>query len=137
MLGRLAKYLRFLGYDTYYPNGDMSDNELLRIAREEERVLLTRDKELAMRGGVLIESDDYREQFRFVVERFNLKTDNALTRCSVCNTVLVKVDRSYVKDSVPPHVYDTHDEFYQCPQCGRVYWWGSHTEKIIMFLKEP
>jgi len=131
MLGKLAKYLRFLGYDTYYPPGGMSDAQILEIAKLENRILLTRDKELARRSnGVLVESDDYREQLKFVMRKFNLNTAGLLTRCSVCNTLLVTVPKQSVYNKVPDYVYEHHDEFYMCPKCHRIYWYGTHTERI-------
>ena len=137
MLGKLAKYLRFLGYDTYYPSGRMSDEEIMKIAAREDRVLLTRDKELARRsGGIYIESDNYEEQIRFVIRKFNLNGDNMLSRCSVCNVPLKKVNKEEVKGKVPPYVYEHNDEFYMCPKCGRIYWYGSHTKKIEEKLRE-
>ncbi len=137
MLGKLAKYLRFMGYDVFYPDGKMSDEDIISIAKKEGRVILTRDKELAkISGGVYIESDDFRVQLRQVVKQFNLDMNNALTRCSICNAVLEEVkDKSIVKGRVPDYVYSTHSEFYICPKCGRIYWWGTHTEKIENTLR--
>lgn len=137
MLGKLAKYLRFMGYDTYYPSGDMSDEEIIEIAQREGRIILTRDKELAARAnGIYIESDDYREQLRFLVEKFGLSDDNLLTRCSVCNEPLVPVEKEKIRGRVPEYVYENHDEFYLCPKCNRVYWYGSHTERIEKEIRE-
>ncbi len=137
MLGKLAKYLRFMGYDTYYPSGDMSDEEIIEIAQREGRIILTRDRELAARAnGIYIESDDYREQLRFLVEKFGLSDDNLLTRCSVCNEPLVPVEKEKIRGRVPEYVYENHDEFYLCPKCNRVYWYGSHTERIEKEIRE-
>lgn len=131
MLGKLAKYLRFLGYDTYYPNGRMSDDEIIEIAERENRIILTRDKELARRsGGFYLESENYEEQLQIVIKKFNLNADNMLSRCSICNESLISVDKEKVKKKVPEYVYEHTDEFYMCPKCGRVYWWGTHTERI-------
>jgi len=137
MLGKLAKYLRFMGYDTYYPTGRMSDDEIMEIARKEGRILLTRDKELAKRsGGIYIESENYEEQLKFVINRFHLNTDSLLSRCSICNVPLVKVDKREIKDKVPEYVYEHQDDFYMCPKCGRIYWYGSHTERIEKKIRE-
>jgi len=137
MLGKLAKYLRFMGYDTYYPTGRMSDDEIMEIARKEGRILLTRDKELAKRsGGIYVESENYEEQLKFVINRFHLNTDSLLSRCSICNVPLVKVDKREIKDKVPEYVYEHQDEFYMCPKCGRIYWYGSHTERIEKKIRE-
>ena len=137
MLGKLAKYLRFMGYDTYYPTGRMSDDEIMEIARKEGRILLTRDKELAKRsGGIYVESENYEEQLKFVINRFHLNTDSLLSRCSICNVPLVKVGKREIKDKVPEYVYEHQDDFYMCPKCGRIYWYGSHTERIEKKIRE-
>jgi len=138
MLGRLAKYLRFMGYDTLYAENSMDDINLIKICREENRILLTRDKDLAKRyeNAYYVESADYREQIRDVFKKFSLNLDNALTLCSVCNVKLEKVYKNYVKGKVPDFVYSQHDEFFICPNCGRIYWQGSHTENIMKMLEE-
>ena len=136
MLGKLAKYLRFMGYDTFYPSGKMSDSEILEIANREGRILLTRDKELARRGGVYIESENYEEQLKFVISKFHLSAEALLSRCSVCNTPLIKVEKEKIKDKVPEYVYEHNEEFYLCPTCGRVYWYGTHTERIEREIKK-
>jgi len=138
MLGRLAKYLRFLGYDTLYAENSMDDLNLIKICREENRILLTRDKDLAKRyeNAYYVKSADYREQIRDVFKKFSLNLDNALTLCSVCNVKLEKVDKIYVKGKVPEFVYSSHDEFFICPNCGRIYWQGSHTKNIMKMLEE-
>ncbi len=135
MLGKLARYLRFMGYDTYYPDGGMSDDEIIALAGEENRVILTRDKELAARsGGYFVRSDDYREQLRDVVSHFQLGCEAMLSRCSLCNTPLVRVSREAVRGRVPQYVYEHTEEFYMCPTCKRIYWYGTHTERIERFL---
>ena len=136
MLGKLARYLRFLGYDTYYPDGKMSDDAIIEIARREGRIILTRDRDLARRAnGVYVESDDFREQLRFVIGKFNLNGENMLSRCSVCNELLIAVSKEEIRDLVPEYVYLHHDEFYRCPRCGRIYWYGTHTERIERSLR--
>ena len=131
MLGKLAKYLRFMGYDVFYPTSTMDDSLLIKIARKEKRIILTRDKELAKLGdGVFIPSDRYEEQLKYVISKFKLNMDNILTRCSICNEILVKVDKNEVKGKVPDYVYENNDEFYQCPKCHRIYWFGTHTRRI-------
>ncbi len=136
MLGKLAKYLRFMGYDTFYPPSSMSDEEIIRIGREEGRIIITRDRELAHRGnGVFVESDNYEEQLRFMIKKFNLSTENMLSRCSICNTPLVQMPKEKVRDKVPEYVYEHTNEFYLCPNCGKIYWYGTHTERIKEKIK--
>ena len=131
MLGTLARWLRFLGYDTAYPK-TLSDNELKALAAAEGRVLLTRDRELSARvsDGMFLVSDDPDEQLLAVVQRFRLTDENALTRCSVCNASIHRVPKDEARDRVPDGVHDRQDEFWRCEQCGRFYWQGSHFERL-------
>lgn len=132
MLGRLAKYLRFLGYDTFYSNKIVTDEELLEIAKKEDRILITRDKKLAARydKSYLLTTTETMEQFKEVVKFFKLTDENMLTRCSICNEKLIKIDKEKIKNRVPENVFKNFDDFYFCPVCGRVYWLGSHTKNI-------
>ncbi len=132
MLGTLAKWLRFMGYDTAYP-GPLDDTELLVQAEEEGRILLTRDKELAARspGAIRVRSDDLEEQIREVAERLRLEVVDPLSRCSLCNVLLVAVSRNEATDLVPAGVRARHDTFWRCPSCGRVYWQGTHWVRMV------
>lgn len=132
MLGTLAKWLRFMGYDTAYP-GPLGDTELIALSRREDRVLLTRDKELAGRlpGAIRIRSDDLEEQVREVASILPLKLIDPLSRCSLCNAILISASLQDVRDLVPPGVRTRHEEFWRCPDCGRVYWQGSHWDKMV------
>ena len=132
MLGRLAKWLRLLGYDTAYEN-DATDHELARRARAEGRVLLTRDQELSERRGLrtlLIQSQELEQQVREVRDALGPPADPSLSRCSLCNVALQDISREDAADRVPQHVLNTQTEFRRCPQCGRVYWPGSHVETM-------
>jgi hypothetical protein len=132
MLGRLAKWLRLLGYDTAYEK-HADDLHLARRARAEDRVLLTRDGELSRRPGLrtlLIESEELEAQLRQVQEALGPPPDSALTRCSVCNTPIRPVSPDELVDRVPPYVLQTQETFYECPTCDRVYWAGTHLEHM-------
>nr|HID13727.1 hypothetical protein [Anaerolineae bacterium] len=132
MLGRLAKWLRLLGYDTAYDNA-ATDPELARRARAEGRVLLTRDRELSARRGLrtlLIQSEVLEEQVREVRDALGPPPAPALSRCAVCNAVLEPVSPAEIADRVPPYVLKTQAEFRRCPGCGRVYWPGSHLQMM-------
>jgi hypothetical protein len=136
MLGSLARWLRFLGYDTLYPEA-MGDSAILNLARDEDRILLTRDKELAARAagrGRLVASDILDEQLADVRRAFDLDLsgEKLLSRCSLCNAVLSAIDRSSAeKAGVPPQIVQRHDRFWRCPGCGQLYWPGSHYERIM------
>ncbi len=138
MLGTLAKWLRILGHDAAYAR-DGDDAALLERAAGEERILLTRDKELADRtdSAVLIESTELEEQLRRVVAACGvaLREDAMLTRCTLCNREVVSVDKAAVEDMVPDHAYRTHERFWRCPSCGRVYWKGTHWDNMRRFIR--
>ncbi len=136
MLGRLARWLRLLGYDTAYEN-DADDLELARRARAEGRILLTRDRSLAARRGLrtlLIESERVQDQVRQVVETLGPPPNPALSRCSLCNVPLEPAAPRQVADRVPPYVLQTQKRFGICPTCGRVYWAGTHLEHMKRYL---
>ncbi len=132
MLGSLARWLRFMGYDTAYPR-PIPDRELVALARKEERILVTRDKELAARvpGAIQVRSDDLEGQIREVAAALPLRLVDPLSRCSLCNTVLEPAAIDEVRDRVPEGVRSRHHEFWRCTTCGRVYWKGSHWDKMI------
>jgi hypothetical protein len=139
MLGKLVKWLRVLGVDVSY-NPRATDDELLRGAAEEERVLLTRDRRLANRRGayrrLLIESDYYHEQVRQVVRQFGLDPNRHIfSRCLRCNTPLSPVAGATVAAKVPPYVYATQTTFKYCPTCARIYWSGTHRSNMLRQLQ--
>jgi len=139
MLGRLAKWLRVLGYDTVF-SPSLDDPELACIARAEQRVLLTRDTALARRKGlraVLIRSDQPREQLLQVVTELDKPLAGAtLSRCLRCNSALLDVSREVVAGLVPPYVLATQTAFRRCPRCGRVYWRGTHWQRMQERIRE-
>ena len=137
MVGKLARWLRVLGFDVTYSN-TYEDDEIVRIAESENRVILTRDTGLAARRlstrCILIESGDYREQVGQVVRTFDLKDFRVFSRCLECNVVLKAIDKEAVFDRVPPYVYFTQQQFAVCPSCNRVYWHGTHAEQMLKRL---
>lgn len=136
MLGSLARWLRRLGYDTDYAN-DRDDNTLVRIARADGRVLLTRDRGLAGRRNLrvlLIESQTLDEQLRQVRRAYPLPPVLRPPRCSECNTPLLSASPEEVAGRVPPYVERTYAHFHVCEGCGRIYWPGSHREHMAARL---
>lgn len=130
MLGKLARWLRLMGYDTAYENA-ASDPELARRARAENRILLTRDRELSARRGLhtlLIQSEVLEEQMQQVQLALGPPPHPPLSRCAVCNAALKTVSPADVTDRVPPYVLRTQTEFRRCPGCKRIYWPGSHLQ---------
>lgn len=129
MLGRLARWLRMMGYDTLY-SASADDNEIARVARAESRVVLTRDRQLARRKGVravLIESENLDDQIRQLVRELGLDLKNdVMSRCIACNALLEELPRKEAGALVPPYVFATQTHFKRCPKCARVYWRGTH-----------
>ncbi|KQM12535.1 hypothetical protein AOA80_01760 [Methanomassiliicoccales archaeon RumEn M1] len=138
MLGSLARWLRIMGYDAEYAR-DMRDDDILRQAVDEERMLLTRDRELASRAGdrgILLQGDDAIGHLEAVVRRFDLTFDEERTRCALCNRQLVPMSVEEAAPRVPPRVLERHREFLTCPSCGRVYWKGTHWTGICGHVGE-
>ena len=140
-VGRLAKWLRVMGYDTLFPReGD--DNELVRIALREGRVLVTRDAGLANRRAVKqgqmrvvkIEGDDLRSQLRQLVRDLGLNLWDGFSRCVRCNELLRPVDKQQVAERVPPYVFEHHRQFMECLRCHRLYWRGTHWSNMASEL---
>ena len=135
MLGSLARWLRFFGFDTLYPAPGPSDSVLAKKARDENRWLLTRDRELATAGPrtMLVRSAELEEQLVEIFDRLGLRPRPTLekARCGECNGDFEEVSRAEVAEVVPPHVLATSPRFHRCAGCGRVYWPGSHGERIL------
>ena len=133
-LGRLAAYLRMLGFDTFYRT-DGADDQLARISVHEQRILLTRDRGLLKRASVVrgyfVRASDSREQLREVVERHDLQDGiSTFTRCMHCNTTVREVRKEEVLDRLPPRTQQHYNEFCLCPGCQKVYWKGSHYRRM-------
>ena len=135
MLMRLARWLRLLGADVI-TDASRTGAELLKIARADNRVLVTRDKRLRTAPDVFfIEDNAIRSQLRDTVRRFGLDPRViALTRCSRCNHALTPVARELVSRRVPPFVFASHDRFAECEVCGRIYWAETHPERMHAML---
>ena len=133
-LGRLAAYLRMLGFDCLYRN-DYRDEELADVLQQEERILLSRDRHLLMRRvvthGYCPRSLDSLEQLSEVVQRFDLaKRVVPFHRCLRCNHLLEPASKESVLDRLEPLTKLYFDEFMLCPDCRQVYWKGSHFERM-------
>jgi len=134
MLGSLARWLRFCGYDCLYLGTEPPDEELARIAAAEGRWLLTRDHELAAAGPrtQMVVSGTLEPQLAEVLSRHGLPEPEDLesSRCGECNGVLEEVSAEEVADVVPPYVLQTAERFRRCVECRRIYWPGTHGEQI-------
>jgi len=139
-LGRLAAYLRLLGFDTLYRN-DYGDEELARTSREERRILLTRDRGLLKRSmvthGYCVRETDPRRQVLEVVRHFDLwRQVEPFRRCLRCNGLLEAVAKEEIADRLPPRTRQHYDEFFICRTCGRVYWKGPHVERMTGLVRD-
>ena len=137
-LGRLAAYLRMLGFDTLYSN-DYRDEDLARISSREERILLTRDLGVLKRNlvthGYWIRATRPREQVIEIVRRFDLAGVIApFQRCVHCNGLLHAVSKNLVLHRLLPETQQHYDEFYICEVCNQVYWKGSHYRRMCHFI---
>jgi len=134
MLGSLARWLRFCGYDCLYLGTEPEDAELARVARRENRWLLTRDRELGAAGPKtqMVDSGILEAQLAEVLNRHSLPPPEDLenSRCSDCNGSLDEVTADEVAAVVPAYVLESAERFRRCTDCGRVYWPGTHGEQI-------
>lgn len=134
MLGRLARYLRFLGYDVAYAR-QRTDASILQQAREEDRRVLTRDRAMAERSTrvLLLHALEVEEQLREVLRAYpELRRGVRFVRCSLCNAPLQQADRSSPgpPKGVPEGPWMSGTPVFLCPSCGQAYWEGTHTEEI-------
>lgn len=139
-LGKLATYLRMLGFDTLYRN-DFQDQQLAALAASEGRILLTRDRGLLMRRsielGYYVRSMDAREQVVEVLQRYNLFDKiRPFQRCLRCNEILKPVSKSSILERLEPLTKKYYDEFCVCPKCDRIYWKGSHYDRMQSLIHE-
>jgi uncharacterized protein len=134
-LGRLARYLRLLGFDTLYDNA-ADDNTLVDRSCDGERILLTRDRGLLMRRevvhGYYVRENEPRKQLAETVRRFKLAAvAQPFTRCMNCNGRLSDVEKVDVEQDLEPGTRRHFDRFWRCQECGNIYWEGSHFERLV------
>lgn len=139
-LGTLARYMRMLGFDCYYRN-DLSDEEIIERGEKEERTVLTRDlgilKNSRIKAGYFIRNTDPEKQLKETVRAFNLKFwFKPFSRCMNCNGILTKIDKMSVKKLVPEGTWSQKNEFFQCSQCSKIYWKGSHYHRMQQFIAQ-
>jgi uncharacterized protein with PIN domain len=144
MLGTLTRYLRFMGYDTMSanslsPGNTREDTLLLEIATREDRILLTRDRELARRGVervVYITSEDIMSQIRQLADSGLIEPEVRMSRCSLCNTRLRPATRREIRETPYAPRSPLEREFWWCPVCKKLYWMGSHGARLERRLRE-
>lgn len=139
-LGKLTSYLRMMGFDTIY-NNDSDDETLARLSSKQRRILLTRDRGLLKRSevvhGYLVRTNDPPSQLLEVLRRFDLFAHiRPFKRCMLCNGELEVTAKEEVEQSLPEKVREYFEEFYLCKGCGKVYWKGSHYERMKRFIAQ-
>jgi len=141
-LGRLVKWLRILGFDTLYYRADPLD-KLIERAEREGRIILTRNRRLRERlegrDFLFITNDKPLLQLREVIQRYDIypgRGGSLFSRCLRCNRLLEEVEKADVVGKVPEYVYQTHDRFLTCGKCQRIYWAGTHLERMEQELKK-
>lgn len=139
-LGKLAKKLRLLGFDSLYRN-NFEDSEIVKIALLERRIILTRDKGVlkhrAVTHGYWVRSNDPGAQMKEVVSRFQLESSfRPFIRCTNCNGILQQVEKVKVQDRLPADTLQYCDVFWQCESCQKLYWRGSHYQRICDWVSE-
>jgi uncharacterized protein with PIN domain len=137
-LGRLAAYLRMLGFDTLYRN-DYADEDLTELSAGEDRILLTRDRGLLMRTAVTrgsyVRASEPAMQLAEVLQRLDLaRAITPFRRCMHCNAVLRPISKEAISDRLLPRTRQHFNEFYNCSHCGRIYWKGSHYRRMRRFI---
>ena len=139
-LGRLARYLRFLGYDTLYHNA-WSDRELVALAVQQDRILLTRDRAAlmhrALTHGCYLREDRPLQQLAILAQRLDLSVDPPRPcLCMLCNEPLVEIDKQAIAAQLLPATRAHHERFWRCPSCDRIYWRGSHWQRLRRNLEQ-
>jgi uncharacterized protein len=139
-LGTLTKYMRMLGFDAKYRN-DFSDSQIIEISLNEKRAILTRDlgilKQRKVTRGYWVRSTKGALQAEEVISRFDLSGEiKEFSRCIRCNTILKSVEKEKVISQIPPKVKACREEFWFCPSCNKIYWKGSHYDKMNTFIEK-
>ena len=146
MLGSLATWLRLLGYDTFYANRDITDDDLLQIAKTEQRTILSRDKEFIYKAKkenipiLEIKTTDLDTQLHAILKQIPVDNTRILSRCTLCNTPLEPIEKNKIQEKVAQRIFEQHDTFWFCTHCNKVYWAGTHydniSKKLEMLMKK-
>lgn len=139
-LGGLARLLRMLGFDTVHDQA-YSDRDVVELAQRQSRIILTRDRELlkirTVTHGCYVHALEPMAQAREILERLQLAASVCpFTLCLCCNLTVTRIEKERVIDRLPPTVAQLHEEYYVCGGCGRVYWKGSHWQRMYARLRE-
>jgi hypothetical protein len=138
-LGRLTRYLRMMGLDVLYKN-NFDDDEIVLVSINERRTILTKDRGILKRNevthGYWVRSKRIEEQTREVLNRFDLQREiKEFSRCIECNEILKPIKKELVINQLPPKVVQSQNEFYQCPSCKKIFWKGTHYQRMLSFIQ--
>jgi len=133
-LGKLARWLRVLGYDSVYYGGTKESDLIIQAIRD-RRILLTRSERLTKYKGIqviVITSDHVEEQMEQIVRELGLALDEEklFSRCVECNSELADIEKQDLKEKVPEYVFNTQEDFKQCLKCGKIFWKGTHWDNV-------
>ena len=134
-LGRLARWLRTVGFDTVF-NAESTDNQVLTAALSDRRIIITRDHKLAKktlaRDLILLSTTDSLEQLREVLQKcaITLELGRFFSLCPLCNVTVEYINKEDFSTSIPPYVFRTKNRFTRCPRCARIFWSGTHVERM-------
>jgi len=143
MLGKLTRWLRMLGYNVKYAN-NLDDKTLIKIAKTEKRILLTRDVELYKQAiskhaqAFFVEEETEEKRLAALSKRFGLQLElnPSISRCPKCNARLMPAEKDEISDRIPSSTKKFYEEFWKCSNCEQIYWQGAHWKKITKTLKE-
>ncbi len=140
-LGKLARWLRMLGHDVTY-DPQVTDTALLEEGRKRGRIIVTRDKELFQKAikanlnAILLKNDKITKQLKEIAIRLKISLELNPTRCSICNGLLVKVSKQFLTQKVPKRSLKAYNEFWECQNCGKIFWPGIHWQNISKTLRK-
>jgi uncharacterized protein with PIN domain len=137
-LGKLARYLRMFRFDVHYKN-DLSDEDIVKISLKERRAILTKDRGILKRNevthGYFVRNTNVEKQVEEIIKRFDLQKEiKEFARCLECNTELMKIAKEKIAGNLPPKVIASQEEFFKCPDCGKIYWKGTHHQKMLSLV---
>jgi len=144
MLGNIAKKLRLLGFDSLYFS-DIKDEDVIRIAKKENRIVLTNDEQLVRISkkqnvkSIHVTKKDEINQILQIGKQVNLgryNIDSEKVRCSLCNNELHSVQKSSIVDKIPKGVFDNNENFWECKNCKKIYWEGTHVKNLQKFVEK-
>jgi len=144
MLGNIAKKLRLMGYDSMYFS-DINDDELIQLAKKDERIIISRDEDLIRKSikygikSILTKNSTEIEQFRDIIKKTNLKIikiNGDRARCPNCNSKTQSIDKKNILQKIPTKVLEYNDRFWECKSCNQIFWEGTHIKNLQKFVGE-